>query len=84
MICSSGAESPPDPLAFLITMAMVALFFYGVRESGKTTVVRIIHCFCVENWVHCGASLQIAYFVDTFVDTAVIVRLTWLLLIPSG
>ena len=33
------AESPPDPLAFLITMAMVALFFYGVRESGKKGLV---------------------------------------------
>ena len=35
-----GAESPPDPLAFLITMAMVALFFYGVRESGKKMLAR--------------------------------------------
>ena len=41
------AESPPDPLAFLITMAMVALFFYGVRESG-TAKTRIKWSPCEE------------------------------------
>ena len=51
------AESPPDPLAFLITMAMVGLFFYGVRES-----VTVNHVLNVVNALTLAVILVVGMF----------------------
>ena len=51
------AESPPDPLAFLITMAMVGLFFYGVRES-----VTVNHVLNVVNALTLAVILIVGMF----------------------